>query len=304
MIYQGPIIDVHHHLWDYKMGRHKWLGQSSSSLKIVGDSRYLERDYLPTDYFHDAQGHKVVATVHAEAHWDRERDGTEETAWLEALNKPANLANRYVVWADLAKPGAGARLDQHLALSSRVIGVRESIRAHSDPGYAYAGSAHSQDPQWLKGVQALSDRKLVLDLMIYPHQAKEVAEVAQRFPDLSIVINHSASPIGTGDAARQSFREAIEIMALCSNVYVKASNFFRYSPDLGFHETLQQIALPLLAAFGPQRSMFASDTPVASRWTTYTGLIDALKTALSTWNEADQKAFFHDTAARVYRIKA
>lgn len=302
MTYHGPIIDVHHHCWDYSMGRHKWLGQSTSSLKIVGDSRYLEGDYLPSQYMAEAGPEGVVASVHVEAHWDRERDGVEETAWLESIDKPAGACQRYVAWVELAREGAERRLARHLQNSSRVIGARESIRAHTDPAFFYAGSADATDPVWRSNVALLADHDLVLELLIYPSQADQVCSIASEFPELRIVVNHSASPIGEGNEARAQFREAIQMMAGYPNIYVKASNFFRYSADLAFQACLDQIASPLLDTFGPSRLMFASDFPVASRWTSYTGLVAAFKEMTQDLGAQEQAQFFHDTAAAVYRI--
>ena len=78
-LYDGPIIDPHHHLWDLRLERHPWLrrrGENSSNLAP------LRRNYLPNDYLRDAAGHNVVATVHVEAGWDAEdlsakRDGCD-----------------------------------------------------------------------------------------------------------------------------------------------------------------------------------------------------------------------------------
>jgi len=303
MTYQGPIIDVHHHLWDYEMGTHKWLGQAASSLKIVGDSRYLERSYMPTDIGADIAGNNVAATVHVEAHWDRTRDGIEETQWLESLDRPANIAHRYIAWAELSRPGAERRIGAHQRCSGRVIGVRESIREHPDPAFAYSGSANWRDPVWQEGVGFLEKAGLVLELLIYPHQAEDVRAIARRFPELRVVVNHSASPIGTGDEARKRFRQAIAIMAQCPNIHVKASNFFRYSEDLSFDDCVSAIARPLVETFGPTRMMFASDYPVASKWAPYSRILDSLKELLQGYSPEEQRAYFHDTASKVYRIQ-
>lgn len=95
MIYDGPLIDIHHHFWDYSMGRHTWLGAPVSSLRIVGDSRYLERDYLPADYAADSAGHHIAASVHVEAHWDRTRDSARPC--VEAFGTRAMFAADFPV---------------------------------------------------------------------------------------------------------------------------------------------------------------------------------------------------------------
>ena len=49
MIYTGPLIDAHHHLWDLSMGKHPWLVRSPGQEMVFGDPTPLYRDYLPAD---------------------------------------------------------------------------------------------------------------------------------------------------------------------------------------------------------------------------------------------------------------
>ena len=64
--YDGPIIDAHHHFWDFGMGRYPWL------LATPADSPdgALRSSYLPTDYAPLAQRNGIVASVHVEAWQD------------------------------------------------------------------------------------------------------------------------------------------------------------------------------------------------------------------------------------------
>ena len=68
-IYDGPIIDAHHHLWDLGLQRHPWLAAGAGELGGLGDLETLKRNYLPADYRRDAARQNVVATVHVEAGW-------------------------------------------------------------------------------------------------------------------------------------------------------------------------------------------------------------------------------------------
>jgi predicted TIM-barrel fold metal-dependent hydrolase len=42
-MYQGPIVDAHHHLWDLAMGRHPWLHEG---LPALGDISFMRHTYL------------------------------------------------------------------------------------------------------------------------------------------------------------------------------------------------------------------------------------------------------------------
>ena len=67
--YAGPIVDAHHHLWDYRMGRHPWLAPAQDGHGGLGGLAPLRRDYLPADYARDAVNQNIAATVHIEASW-------------------------------------------------------------------------------------------------------------------------------------------------------------------------------------------------------------------------------------------
>ena len=68
-MYDGPIIDPHHHLWDLSMGKHPWLLPADNAVQALGGLDDLRRNYLVRDYLKDSAGYNVVATVHIEALW-------------------------------------------------------------------------------------------------------------------------------------------------------------------------------------------------------------------------------------------
>ncbi len=61
-MYDGPVIDAHHHLWDLAMGRHPWLAATAGELGGLGDLGPIRRNYLPADFLADAAGRTVVAS--------------------------------------------------------------------------------------------------------------------------------------------------------------------------------------------------------------------------------------------------
>ena len=84
MIYAGPLIDAHHHLWHLSLGKHPWLKEQKREEMVFGDPSPLFRDYLPSDFCADAKHQNLVASVHVEAGWDP-ADPVGETRWLEGL---------------------------------------------------------------------------------------------------------------------------------------------------------------------------------------------------------------------------
>ena len=54
--------------------------------------------------------------------------------------------------------------------------------------------------------------------------------------------------------------------------------------------------------FGTDRVIFASDWPVCTLISTLREWVEALRTIVSSWTEADQRKLFHDNAVRVYGL--
>ena len=69
-MYDGPVIDAHHHFWELSSGRYPWLSQPEAGIAALGDIAYLRRDYLPADYARDGldmdrlRARFVLATYH------------------------------------------------------------------------------------------------------------------------------------------------------------------------------------------------------------------------------------------------
>jgi predicted TIM-barrel fold metal-dependent hydrolase len=299
-LYDGPIIDAHHHLWDLGLARHPWLGEDEAGISALGDIAYMRRNYLARDYLADAAGQNVVATVAIEALWDRARDPVEETIWFEHAEKPGGVAARFVAYAKLDAPGAERAVERQAAFS-RVVGLRETVRWHPDPAKRWTDRKLIDDPAWREGLRHLEKHGLLLELLMNPYQSDEVARLAADFPDQVFVIDHCASPVDRDPEGLARWRSGLQAMARMPNVAIKISNYGAYDPDRS-PEGLRSTVMPCLDAFGPERTMFGSDYPVARRNMTFGHICEALKVALDDLSYSEQRAVFHDTTTRYYRI--
>lgn len=299
-LYDGPIIDAHHHLWDLSLHRHPWLTGEDPATAALGDLSYLRHDYLIGDLLADSAGRRIVGTVHVEALWDRGRDPVEETAWLDSLSRPEGIAGRYVASVPLAHPDAAATIARHAA-HPRVAGVRETIRWHPDPAKRWSADGIVEDPAWRRGLAHVSARGWVLELLMNPYQAGQVAALAAAFPGQTIVVNHCASPSDRDAAGWARWRDGLARMAAHPNVAIKLSNASAYAAGTS-DDALAAIIRPCLDAFGPARSMFGTDYPVARRTMGYGAICDAARRILADLAPAAQRAVFHDNAARLYHF--
>jgi predicted TIM-barrel fold metal-dependent hydrolase len=193
-LYRGPIIDAHIHLWDLGMDRHPWLRPTGGAIQALGDLAPIRRNYLVDDYRRDAANQNVVATVYIEAAWDRADDPLAEIEWLETLDKSSGVAARYIGFADLTAPDAAAALGR-LSEVKRCVGVRQMLSWHpTKPARSFAlrpGIANEE--HFRRGVALLASHDQLLEFMLYPYQAKEVARLAQDFPNQTFILNTAAA---------------------------------------------------------------------------------------------------------------
>ena len=299
-MYAGPIIDAHHHLWDLSMGRHKWLMPSNSSVQALGGLEALACNYLVEDYHRDSANQNIVASVHIEALWDAD-DLVGETRWLETLDKTHNIAARYIARAPLGTPEAEAVLEQQASFK-RVVGVRDILSWHPAPApRAAARPDLAEDPAWRRDLALLPKHDFIFELMMYPYQAGMVADLARDFPGLQIIVNHCGSPIDRDEEGMRWWRDGLRLISQHPNVALKISNMAAYDKQWT-QASLREVALHCIACFGPDRSMLATDYPVARLQITFDAIYDSFKEIVADFSEHEQRALFHDNAAKFYRL--
>lgn len=302
-MYSGPIIDAHTHLWDLSMNRHPWLSPSNGSVQALGGLEKLRRNYVVEDYVRDTANQNIVASVHIEALWDPS-DPLGETRWLETLDKSRGVAIRYTASAPFGTPEAARILEQQAAFP-RVVGIRDILSFHpTNPGKSFAKRGDKAfDPAWRHDIARLPKLGLMFELMMYPYQLDAVLDVARAMPDLQLLVNHCASPIDRDEAGMQRWRDAVRDMAREPNIMLKVSNVAGYDPQPTY-DSVRAVALHCIESFGPQRTILATDWPVASLVTGYDEIYDTFRRITADMTEAEQRALFHDNAHRIYRLQA
>ncbi|MGJ8530193.1 amidohydrolase family protein [Maritalea sp.] len=299
-MYDGPIIDAHHHFWDLSMGKHPWLTNTSDGIDALGSLEKIRHDFMVEQFLDVIGDTPIVASVHIEALWDA-NDTLGETAWLDTLDKSSGLATRYVGNAALGTKDA-ADLLKAQAENPRMTGIRGILSNHPTLDLSFAPDPYlGYDPAWRSDVATIHALGLNLELMVYSYQAGIVQDLAHSFPDMTIVINHCASPIDRDAAGMARWRAALATMASCENVVIKTSNASHYDPDWS-EESLAAIVHDCLAVFGAHRCIFGTDYPVSSLKLDYPTIMDFAMRATQHLSASEQSAYFHDNAKRVYKF--
>lgn len=307
-----PIIDPHHHLWGRRGER--YLGP-----ELLADMR---------------SGHTVVATVFVECMAEYRTHGPEalrpvgETEFVEAVARDIGhgVCAGIVGFADLML-GAGVDevLAAHLkAAPDRFRGIRhaagwdasDAIRnSHTDPPPGLL-----TDKTFRSGARGLAAAGLTFDAWLFHPQVPELTEFARALPDLTIVFNHFAGPLGIGPYQGRraeifaQWRRDVADLATCPNVVAKLGGINMPVNGFGWHKRETPPSSDDLVAatrgyydhaiecFGPQRCMFESNFPVDKASCSYSVLWNAFKKIAAGCSESEKAALFHDTAARVYRL--
>ena len=253
---------------------------------------------------------------------------TEFVAGVAAMSDsglfgPARVCSALFGAVDLALGTAAEPvLEAHLAASGgRFRGIRASTCWHADPRLhrACADEGTLLAPASLAVFSLLEKMNLSLDVWVYHTQLHEVVTVADRFPDLSIILDHFGTPIlggpfrGQEDAVRSRWRQDLQTLARRHNVTIKLGALpIRLSGSTA-DRSLPPTSLEIenawrpwfddtLEAFGADRAMFESNFPVHRNWCSYPVHWNACKRLSAGASDDEQNALFSGTATRVYRI--
>jgi predicted TIM-barrel fold metal-dependent hydrolase len=294
------LIDAHHHLWDLGMAKHPNLIGEPRHDFFMGDNTAIRRNYLPEDYRRDSAASNVLATVHCEAEWARD-DQVGETRWVSDVAAAHGLPTAIVAHAWFHTPNA----EEVLAAQARfplVRGIRSKPVTSASPRESVAGQPGTmQDPAWLDGFALLEKYELSWDLRVPFWHLEEAAEVARGFPSVPIVLNHTGFPWDRSEEGLAAWRRQMEVLAREPNVWVKVSEFGMKDRAWDYEDN-RRVVLDAIAIFGIERSMFASNFPVAGLRIGYGALVEAMSRMLADRSPEDRERFFWRNAAAFYRL--
>jgi L-fuconolactonase len=336
-----PIVDPHHHLWDRTGGR-----AAGPTPTLPPDAHAFTRvtvrspRYLIEELLADLRsGHNVIATVFVQCGAMYRADGPTElkpVGETEFVNGVAAMSASGVYGDVRACAGIvghadcnlGEAIDEvleaHLKVSDRFRGIRHSCSYDADVGVL--GPLARQTPglyasnDFRKGYARLAKYGLSFDAWFLEPQLPEVYDLVSRYPDIPVVIDHVATPLGLAsyEGRREErfpiWRDGMAKLAELPHVNVKLGglamafcNFPSFLADPPAPST--QLAAEwkpyletCIEAFGPSRCMFESNFPVDLGSCDYATLWNAFKVFAKGYSAAEKADLFAGTATRVYRL--
>ena len=322
-----PVIDSHHHLFDRP---------TDNAFHHTGWRRFLIDDYI--EFISD--GHNVIASVYCQTQamvrphrpealrWVAEVEFANGQAAMSAMGlyEPCMVAAAIVGFANLSlgdavRPVLEASME---AAPNRYRGIRDHRLWDEDPkvlGGQYPGGPHAYlDDTFRKGFGHLGQLGLTFDAFVLAPQLGDVVDLANRFPDTSIILNHLGGPVGIGRHAGKmaeefpAWRTDMAELAKCENVTVKLGGMgtflvgppnYRANPPASSLQLASQ-ARPYtetaIELFGADRCMFESNLPT-DQTGPFGNICNAYKRITAECSRSEREMIFSGTAKRVYSIE-
>ena len=177
------------------------------------------------------------------------------------------------------------------------------------------------DPSWLQSEGAVemwrtaAETKQAVCLMMHPPDLPHVSDMCERFPDTVVVIDHMSSigenkRFGGTGIIEPEDTAALVALARHPNVYVKVSAFYALGTGEAPYLELLPLIRALIAAFGCERLMWATDSPYQSFPPgiregevgpgSYAASLALVKDALDGLSERERDWLLRRTAEKVY----
>lgn len=276
------ILDAHQHVWDLDRARYDWLGpQHGPIFRTITQDEALPRLRRC--------GIDGVVLVQA-------ADNAEDTAYLRETAARHREVVGVVAYVPLDDPAATARQLPELAADPLVVGIRTLIHDRPDPDFLLR-------PDVGESLALVAAAGLSYDVVAeLPRHLEHVPVLAERYPDLRLVVDHLAKPpIGRPDL--EPWRSLLTRSAEPPNVYAKVSGLYpgddpmRWSTD-----ALRPLVEHAVTVFGPGRLMYGGDWPVSVLAGDYDRVWAGLQPLFAELSTADRAEVLAGTAVRCYRL--
>ena len=210
-----------------------------------------------------------------------------DNSFLASVLKQYKGTFQGVARVDPESPGAPDHLARLTEQGFR--GVRLSPAADASGDWI---KGPLMDPLWKR----CDELKVPMTLLAPIGRMPEIGQLADRFPDLTIVIDHMA------DCPVDQLQELEKLIALKRHpkLFVKVSHTWQLSKQSYPWLDSQQLVKRLHGAFGPERLMWATDWPVCLPHATYAQTLQVVRDDMPFLNVEDKHWMLSKTIERVW----
>lgn len=291
-------VDAHHHLWDLSLKKNSWLLDGSEET-FLGDCTQICKSYLVSDYLKDIRNQSIVKSVAVQAGWDS-AEPEEESRWLQSLADQYGFPHGIVGYADFASTNIEATLEAHCQFAN-VRGIRQILSWDPNPYYSGCNKNYIELKQWQDNFALLAKYNLSFDMQIYSMQLPIAVKIAQRNPDVQVIMEHAGMPLFRSDGDFVLWKKQLGMLAELPNIAIKISGLgmFDHNWSIG---SIRPIVLTVIDLFGVERCMFASNFPVESLYSDFDRIFNVFKDIVKDFSASEIGAMFYANALRIYRL--
>jgi len=273
-------VDCHQHFWQLSHGYYSWL---------TPELKHIYQDFLPQDLAPALKVQNVTQTVLVQA-----ADTDKEIDFLLNIANNTEFVAGVVAWVDMEQPFVLNQL-KSLLMNPYFKGIRPMLQDIDDENWILKD-------QFSLVFKFLAENQLTFDALITDIHLANIHILAQRYPTLSIVINHCAKPDLSKGPSSVWHRKMLDI-STCENVYIKFSGLLTQAPQGPVTvETIQPYFDHIMAAFGPDRIMWGSDWPVMKLNGDYDTWISLTQSLLKNYSLKDKRKIWASNAQKFYKL--
>lgn len=276
------MIDAHFHSWQLARGDYGWLRPDIGS---------IYRDVAVEDWQKLSSPLGINGGILVQA-----APTGAETMFLLALADANPAVLGVVGWVDFMAADAVAQIEA-LAKHPKLKGLRPML--HDLPDAAWI-----LQPAVEPALSAMEKLGLVFDTLIRPVHLPYIRTMAQRYPNLSIVIDHCAKPeIALGvEAAWQPWADGMAALAALPNVSCKLSGLLTEAGISSAFKLIEPWARYIIKTFHHKRIMWGSDWPVLELAADYESWFDCCMLLTSQLPRIQNHHIMGINASRIYKI--
>ena len=288
---QPEFVDAHVHFYD--MGHPElfyahWQPDEDHPFLGAQTRRLAARNFLAEDFIEVTRSANVTKAVHVQAAIGSP-DPVKETEWLQQAADRTGFPHAIVAHADLRDPQAERMLERHCEFPN-MKGVRDF--SHGD--YLVA-------PDFRSGYALLEKYDLIASIAAQWQDMEKLRDLAGAFPYITIIVDHAGFPTERSPGYFEQWRHGMRTAAESENVICKISGLGMGDNNWTV-DSIRPYVLHCIETFGVERSLFATNWPIDSLWSSYDAVVDAYKQITADFSQHERTALFSSNTERLYTI--
>ncbi len=285
-----PLVDTHVHFYELKHERLRWTWLEPDWMHpLLGDIDPLKAQrYAASEFIAETRFQNVTKVVHVQAALGSP-DPVEETRWLQSMAERTGVPDGIVAEAWLATTDVQDQLERHLEFPI-VRGIRD-----------FGEGDYLVDAAWQRGYALLERFGLVCCLDSHPEVYAKARRLADRFPGVTLCIDHCGFPRARDAAYFRHWRQGLRELAGAPNVVIKISGLGMFDHRWTV-ESIRPWVLECVDAFGVDRTVFGTNWPVDRLYSSYGDVVNAYAEIIQSLTEEEQVSVFSTNAERIFRI--